>query len=81
MGTKVTVKVQVENDAGTVAHYTNATLQDGNNASEVGELWQFVLTDKEMETNPSPSTSWWAPRKSRPTPLLTPPRPPMATPL
>ena len=49
VGTKVTVKVQVENDAGTVAHYTNATLQDGNNASEVGELWQFVLTDKEME--------------------------------
>ena len=49
VGDKVVAKVQVENDAGTVAHYTNATLLDGNNASEVGELWQFELTDKEME--------------------------------
>ena len=49
VGDKVIAKVQVQNDAGTVAHYTNATLQDSNNAYVAGELWEFPLTDKEME--------------------------------
>ncbi|HIV46474.1 MAG TPA: S-layer homology domain-containing protein [Candidatus Acutalibacter stercorigallinarum] len=49
VGEKVVAKVQVENDAGTVAHYTDATLLNSNNASVEGELWRFELTDKEME--------------------------------
>ena len=44
----VKVTVEIESAAGTVAHYTDGTLLNSNNAKLEGEVYAFTLTEEEM---------------------------------
>ena len=43
----VTVTVEIANDAGAVAHYTDGTLLNSNDAVKKGEVYEFTLTEEE----------------------------------
>ena len=44
----VKVTVEIESAAGTVAHYTDGTLHNSNNAKLEGEVYAFTLSEEEM---------------------------------